>query len=330
MKLFGCFKKCKKGSLSDDEDTSSIDFSQEFIDNVKDINHNYENLAFEGGGVKGISLAAAVVELWKLGILDDIKRFAGSSAGSIIAAGLAIGYMPQEIVKIMLDTDFEDFLDDSIGVALDANRLVNKYGYCKGKYFLKWAKDLIKDKTGDSKYTFGDLWNDRKIELIITGTNLTKQRLDLFSHKTHPNMPIATAVRISMSIPFLFVPFEYEDCLYVDGGVLNNYPIDVFGKGNAKTLGIKLITDDEERRKTENEDMEFEIDNVGDFTTSLINIMLLEIEKKYVEKSYWDRTIAINTGTVSSMEFDLDEDKANFLYKRGKKAVRKFFNIVEK
>ena len=179
-----------------------IDVDAEAVDDVDDIDHHYENLVFEGGGVKGLSLAAACMELDKCGILDDIYRFAGSSAGAIIAAGLAIGYTPKELVSIMMKTNFANFVDDSAGVIRDIHRLINDYGYAKGTYFKQWVQKLVKKKTGYKSYTFGELYKDTKKELIITGTNLTQQKLVLFSYKTHPDLPIATAVRISMSIPY--------------------------------------------------------------------------------------------------------------------------------
>ncbi len=133
--MFGWLKKLLKRLVnycrcrheqSGGVNTSFLD--SETASTTTEIDHHYENLVFEGGGVKGLSLAASVVELERLGIIDDIKRYAGSSAGAIVASGLAIGYTPHEIVKIMVKTDFNKFVDDSFGVVRDMRRLVKRYG----------------------------------------------------------------------------------------------------------------------------------------------------------------------------------------------------------
>lgn len=305
---------------------AAINISVEAVDDLEDIDHHYENLVFEGGGVKGLALAAAVMELKKLGILDDITRFAGSSAGAIVAAGLAIGYTPEEIVKVMLKTNFADFVDDSTGILRDATRLISDYGFAKGDFFENWIGVLIEDKTGNDNYTFKQLFEDTGRELVITGTNLTQQRLIFFSHRTHPDLAISKAVRISMSIPYFFVPVEYNGDYYVDGGMLYNYPIDVFGKGNEHTLGLKMVTDDEQRTNLIQHGGQ-QIESLIDFSTSIVNLLLLEIERQHVNDSYWKRTITINTGHVSTTDFDLSKEDMKFLYKRGKHAVRDFFKV---
>lgn len=77
------------------------------------------------------------------------------------------------------------------------------------------------------------------VELAITVCNLSRQHAEIFHVKTKPHMAIRAAVRMSMSIPVLMEPcqvssakggaFRPEDAeLFVDGGVLMNYPIELF------------------------------------------------------------------------------------------------------
>ena len=64
---------------------------------------------FEGGGVKGIGLIGAVCCFEDCGY--ELHRFAGTSAGSIIASLLAVGYTGKELKDIMLNYDYRNFLD---------------------------------------------------------------------------------------------------------------------------------------------------------------------------------------------------------------------------
>ncbi len=137
-------------------------------------------------------------------------------------------------------------------------------------------------------------------------------------------MPIATAIRISMSIPYLFVPVRYRRCLYVDGGMLCNYPVNVFGEGNKHTLGLKMVTDEEKRNALIKQNR-VPIDNIVDFSTGIINLLLLQIERAELTNNYWKQTITINTGHVSTTDFDLSKKDMKFLYRQGKYAVRQFF-----
>ena len=70
-----------------------------------------ENLVFKGGGVLGIAYAGAIEALEKQGILSQVKRTAGTSAGAVAAALISLGYSSKEIVEVLGDTNFKKFQD---------------------------------------------------------------------------------------------------------------------------------------------------------------------------------------------------------------------------
>ena len=72
------------------------------------MNHNFKNLVFEGGGVKGIAYGGALDVLDKMKILSSVIRVAGTSAGAINAVLVALGYTSAEVSKIIADTNFKD------------------------------------------------------------------------------------------------------------------------------------------------------------------------------------------------------------------------------
>lgn len=69
--------------------------------------YHFRNLVFEGGGIKGIAYAGALMELEKRGILDEIIRVGGTSAGAITATLVALGYKNKEIAHIVMNMNFE-------------------------------------------------------------------------------------------------------------------------------------------------------------------------------------------------------------------------------
>ena len=182
-------------------------------------NKDYEYIVFSGGGIKGIAFCGAINMLNEYHILYDdngrlkIKGFGGTSAGSIMAAMLAIGYTPCELKEIMMRLNTENLLDDKWGIIRDAINFVDDYGVAPGKMFYDFLGDYIRLKTGDADYTIDQLYKDKGIKLVIVGTNMNSKSSIYFFPNHHDvkyyDIPIRMAVRISMSIPFIFEPFHF-------------------------------------------------------------------------------------------------------------------------
>ena len=168
-------------------------------------NYHFKNLVFEGGGVKGIAYVGALEILNDEGILKDIKRVAGTSAGAMVAVLVGLGYTAAEISKIMWDLNFQNFLDDTFGYARDIDRLINEYGWYKGDFFRKLMANFIKDKTGDGEATFKDLAKAKKYkDIYLIGADLSTGFSKVFCYEKTPYVKVADAARISMSIPLFF------------------------------------------------------------------------------------------------------------------------------
>jgi NTE family protein len=303
---------------------------------------DYEYLVLSGGGVKGISFVGALWELNKMGVIYDennklkLKGFAAASAGSIIATLLAVGYSIDELNKIMLDLDFANIVDDKIGYIRDSYNFITKYGICKGQYLYNFIGELIKEKTGNPDYTFKQLYTDKNIKLVMSVTNLTLNKT-IYLHPQHADemyseIPIRVGVRMSSSVPFLFEPYMYNNCLFVDGGMLDNYPIDVFDvedpnnmdelyldvTPNYKTLGLKIIAN------THNN--ECNIHNIYDYTCSYVETFLSNNDKKSYIKVNWDRTVFISVPNYPLTKFDLNDKQKSDLIEDGINGVINYFN----
>ncbi len=192
----------------------------------------FRNFVFEGGGVRGIAYVGALQVLEQRGILANITRFGGTSAGAINALINALGYSLQEQLDILRSLDFNSFMDSSGGWIRNSYRLVSRFGWNRGDYFLNWIGELIKDKLGSENATFGDLESSGRPALYVVGTNLSTGYSEVFSAERNAGMPLATAVRISMSIPLFFTAVRYmpREDVYVDGGVQLNYPVKLFDR----------------------------------------------------------------------------------------------------
>src|SRR5437868_2105963 len=235
---------------------------------------DYKNLVLEGGGIRGLAYAGVLSVLEEKGALQKIENVGGSSAGSIAGLMVSVGYSAKEIDSMMKALPIEQFNDGKGGLIGKYKRVKTGFGIYKGSVFEKWLQEIVEHKTGNSMLNFAQLHelhlsNSLFRDFYCTGTNLSKQRLEVFSYLNTPNMPIALAVRISSGIPLYFEPVALDNELhkikendsvsfvnyYVDGGMLCNYPICLFDtceggcnnpllcdkvKFNRQTIGIKL------------------------------------------------------------------------------------------
>jgi len=291
---------------------------------------SYSNLVFSGGGVHGVAYVGALRQLEAMHIWPCLKNFAGSSVGSIFAAALAcnasIDYLEQKLVN----SNINDLFSISWFLPLDLYRLTSEYGICKGEELYEWLGQIFIDLTGDPDITFKYQWMLNNRALIITGTNLDRGITEYFSHSTTPDMPIRTAVRISAGYPFVYTAiFNDQQQVFVDGGLLDNYPIDSFdianGDGtvtiNPHTLGLRLTAP----TKVSGGCKRIGKGNPREYIMSLINAMYNQAMRVHVDDADWARTIRINIGAVSSLEFDLTTEQKKDLVERGKLGVNKFF-----
>ena len=167
--------------------------------------YHFKNLVFEGGGVKGIAYVGALEVLEKEGILGSIERVAGTSAGAMVAVLVALGYTATEISEVLWDINFKNFMDSSWGIVRDINRLVNDYGWYKGDYFRNLMAGYIERKTNNGEITFKELAKNKQFrELHLLGADLTTGYSKVFNAEKTPNVKVADAARISMSIPLFF------------------------------------------------------------------------------------------------------------------------------
>lgn len=273
------------------------------------------NLVFEGGGVLGVGFVGALQYLEENNILKNVKNFAGSSAGSFVALSLALGYSSADVKHLLFNTNFSTFKDDTYGVFRNVYRVLKRYGIYKGDKLYSWLEKLIKDKGFNKNITFEQLFKQTNRLLIVTGTCLNKRKTIYFSKDHTPNMQVALAVRISGSLPMIFKSIKINNETFVDGGVLNNYPLTVFDNENGtnwkNTLGLKLVSEHQHRTNEIANNVK-EINNIYQYVRVLISSMLLQIERSAIHAHYWERTITINTFDLMSTDFDitrLDKEK---------------------
>ena len=261
---------------------------------------------WEGGGAKGIAYARIPEALNDMGELQNIKRVAGSSCGSIMALFFALGYTPAQIDRITSELNFAEFMSKSYW------RLLWAEGLSSGARLEEWIKWKIRVKTGSAYTTFDELYKSRGVFLVITGTNMTDRKTEYFSHRTTPDMELWRAVRISCALPIVFDPVIYNDKKYVDGGALMNFPIKVFdNEPNNQTIGFRFNYKRVVSRPAPSHILPF-----WRVAMDIVNIM---VDRVYEYSSYDDsnRTAEINVYEMQATDCEIPLERKRLLKNNG-------------
>ena len=168
-------------------------------------------LVLSGGGVRGIAHIGAIKALEEQEIIPSI--IAGTSAGAIVGALYAGGNSPDEILHFF----------KSVNPFSISNYAVNKPGFVNSeKLYANFKAVLPKD-------TFEAL----QIPLAITATNILDGTLQVFRKGS-----LIQAVLASAAFPGIFTPVQIADAYYVDGGTLNNFPVDLIRQECDTLIGV--------------------------------------------------------------------------------------------
>jgi NTE family protein len=269
------------------------------------------NLVLSGGGVKGLTICGALKRLVELGkdgdkINLDIKNILGVSVGAIIGFLYNIGYTPSELIDNLLEKDFGDLTDISI------LSLVENYGIDSGDSILEYIKELAAKKNIPEGITFKELYDKTSVNLQMTATNLTRNCSTIFDYVSYPDLQVMQAIRMSYSIPFVFSCVRFQDCIYVDGGLSDNYPIELYNHDHEHTFGIQLVSD---HRGLASNTLQM-------YVYAIINCLKIQLEDKCDNET----TLNINADIVSSISFDISSEVKKDLVFLGYSECTRFFD----
>lgn len=314
----------------------------------------YRNLVFKGGGVRGIAYIGAMEILDEFRIVENIQRVAGTSAGAIAAAIVSFRLSVPETKNLFDSLDFKKVPQNvikSTGRKIfwfpeeeNSRRFFKKFGWYSSEYFYDWLEEVIAGQCdGNRRATFSDFKDRDFRDLYIMATNVSRQRVEVFSADHTPEVAVADAVRMSMSIPIFFEALRFDGQkfgdgdYYVDGGLYDNFPTHIFDEPvyagrtwtyrdgvNWETLGMFLYPD-----MVSSPTEPVIPNNVWEFLTLTLRNLIHSHEVATYQASTVDqhRTIEISDRGIPTTDFDIQpgSEKYNTLYESGKKAVQEFF-----
>ena len=273
------------------------------------MDYPFRNLVIEGGGVKGIAYAGAFEVLEQQGILEQVGPVAGTSAGAITATLVALRYKPDQIRSLVFNIPFEKLKD---GGSTGLFRLFKRFGWFKGDYFLDLMRCLITNQTKKPVTTFKDLQDMGFRDLHVFSTDLSTGKSVELSAAATPDVEVAFAVRMSMAIPLFFASVDFKDDVFVDGGVLRNYPIDAFDtreEVNPATLGLHLNGKPSARA---------EIKGFPGYARNLFETLLdVQVIDPETNPPDLQRSVLIDNLGISTTDFNLTQKQKTALVAKG-------------
>lgn len=268
-------------------------------------------IALSGGGIRGIAHAGVLKALEDNNIKIDI--IGGCSSGSMIATLYAMGYSPYYIYIL-----FKTYAKDIIGV--NSNPILSGiHGYFESK-----KKTITGLKNGEAiEKIFNKMAEKRdikeisqiKMPIVIPTVDITDSKEYVFTNKipkqsNHKeqyitDVPVGLAVRASSSFPAVFSPCKSMNHAFMDGGALDNIPVnEVKKQGADKIIAVKFHSDEIK-----------EDSNLMDIVMKTIDIMGSKISEESLEMS--DLVLNVYTDKTGL----LDINKLESCYKYGYQCV---------
>jgi NTE family protein len=310
----------------------------------------HADLVLEGGGVKGIALAGAISVLEQRGYI--FHKVAGTSAGSIVGALIAAGIGSEELHAILREISYRSFQDPPLlgrlGAVGFAAQVALHKGWCRGDYLHRWLSERLsehnvrtfadlrlKDRGADAalletpgrNYRFVAMASDISHGRLVRLPWDYKERFQVEPEET----PVADAVRASIAIPYYFVPARLPDYIdggttwMVDGGMLSNFPVDVFDRTDGDeprwpTFGIKLSSRPRDSRLND-------VRGIVTLSKAMVSTMTGFYDRMHVDRAeVVARTIFVDTFGVKATDFALSPETAAKLFKSGQRAAATFLD----
>lgn len=309
------------------------------------------DVVLEGGGVKGIGLVGAVVALTNAGY--QLNRISGTSAGAIVGSLAAAGLTGDRLKEAALSLDYTKFEDppllDRIPLAGKALALLQGSGIYRGDYAHEWVRRQL---AAVDIYTFGDLRikerslpPERRYKLVVTVSDLTRGQLvrlpwDYKSvYGLDPDkMPVADAVRASMSVPFIFRPATLTHATtkvtstLVDGGLLSNFPIDSLDRTDGRqprwpTFGVTLLPNLPAGNDKVVPLLGLPLPGGLRLLEDVIATMLVGRDQAYLNQPWVSaRTVRVDSTNVGALDFGITPAETQALYQNGYQATNTFLS----
>lgn len=156
-------------------------------------------ISLSGGGARGIAHLGILKALDEAGI--KISMVSGTSSGAIVGLFYCSGYAPDSIMEIIKETNLLKYMRPAISMA----------GLLKLENIIPVFREYLRNDTFEAL----------NIPLVVAATNVRRGQTSYFHEG-----PLIKTVLASCAVPVVFEPVKLNGESYIDGGILNNLPVE--------------------------------------------------------------------------------------------------------
>ncbi|MEM3857967.1 MAG: patatin-like phospholipase family protein [Candidatus Micrarchaeaceae archaeon] len=274
-----------------------------------------KGIAFAGGGIKTIAYAGVIKKLNEFKLLNNLTHFAGTSAGAIYATALAFRINPSDILKFALSLDKDKLEDGEIFTYV--YNFIHLYAINSGKKFHEWFLTSFSQFVPNfSEITFKEVLKIYNSFLIITATDFDNERVIYFNPEDTPDFKVFDALKATTALPLFYAPYTKDNMFLIDGGFIDNYPIEILYKYLSidEVIGAKFLTKSTMTKKDR--------ENLYEYIRSLISF-LENLASDTYERDKIDlrRTIIINPDGISATDLSLTGEQKEKLILNGEEST---------
>ena len=285
------------------------------------------HIVLSGGGGTGFAYYGALRESHNDGFwnIDDIQTMHGVSCGSIFVFLVAM-------IKHIPWKDFDDYLIKRPWEAVygfTPDKIIGAYnnvGICGRESTERMLEPILSATDLSLNVTMQEFYDFIGIEMHFYATNLNTYKLVDISHKTHPTLPLVDAIYSSSALPLLFRPNLIDGEVYIDGGLLCNFPLqqcidtvenpdEIFGINKIGLVNGIPIAEDATKKTTEYTNI---VDYLLDIIAKTAKQLIVEptdckytLEIKDTITSVWEvyETIKTRESRAAKIQYGVDSWK---------------------
>ncbi len=235
-----------------------------------------KHIVLSSGSYKGVYMLGVLKHLKDIQYysINNIENIYAVSVGSILAVLLAMRLDLNDITNYVIDRPWGKLF------SIESENLINSL-YSKGMLditiFYSLFENFFKKEKINKDITMQEFYDKYKIRLQFIALNINSFENEVFSHEKTPDLKLIEAVYMSCSLPFIFVPNIYNNNYYLDGGLINPYPLKMCINENKNEDEIMSIFIVDEKIKTTLD----ESDNILTFGLFLFNNLIKKNRVEY-------------------------------------------------
>lgn len=282
-------------------------------------------LVLSGGGARGVAHIGIIKAMEEAGLRPDY--IAGTSMGSIIAALYASGYSAEQMEEVILEINWDQILSNKVPL--------NYISYEEKEYYDRYLVGIpinkkLKPELGSGllhgqmltevlqHYFWTSLqyenYDDFPIPYRCVATDVNTARAIVFQ-----DGPLPKALRSSMAIPSVFTAVDFDTTLAVDGGVVDNFPVDIVREMGADyIIGVNVGASSTGEAP----------DDLGSIMMALATIPSQEFLAEHIADC--DIYIQPDISAYSSSSFTKSPEILEFGLQQGKLYEKQFRDLAQK